>query len=225
MSKFKIDNIHNIPVNQYIINIDDTDAYSYKQDKIISDILNNTIGKSYKCAILYVVINPKNADKSSLKPKIYQFLTDSDGNIFKIFHESLTISVYDNSGIDKEISEIKNDVSDLRKYISGASGLTGVYETTGVSGATSISDVSGATGLTGLYETTSVSGLTSISNVSGATGLTGSYETTSVSELTSIANVSGASGLTGSYETSDASGRTGLTGSYETTGVSGVTGN
>ena len=137
MSSFNTNNIHNIPVNQYIINIDDTTVYGYTQDKII-DILNNTIGTSYKCAILYVVINP-DPNKSSLKPKIYQFLTDSDGNIFKIFHESLRINVYDNSGIDKEISEIKNDVSDLRQYISGTTGLTG-YETTnetsGVSGVT-----------------------------------------------------------------------------------------
>lgn len=188
MSKFNANNIYNIPVNQYIINIDDTDAYSYKQDKIISDILNKTIGTSYKCAILYVVINPENADKSSLKPKIYQFLTDSDGNIFKIFHESLTISVYDNSGIDKEISEIKNDVSDLRQYISGATSLSELDETINASGLTSIADISGATGLTGLYETTSVYGLTSIADISGVTSVTGSYETTSVSGLTSIAN-------------------------------------
>lgn len=134
MSNFKIDNIHNIPVNQYIINIDDTTVYGKTQDNII-DILNNTIGTSYKCAILYVVINP-DPNKSSLKPKIYQFLTDSTGNIFKIFHESLRINVYDNSGIDKEISEIKNDVSDLRQYISGTTGLTGSYEITGVSGVT-----------------------------------------------------------------------------------------
>ena len=85
MSSFNTNNIHNIPVNQYIINIDDTTVYGYTQDKIIN-ILNNTIGTSYKCAILYVVINP-DPNKSSLKPKIYQFLTDSDGNIFKIFHE------------------------------------------------------------------------------------------------------------------------------------------
>lgn len=134
MSNFKIDNIHNIPVNQYIINIDDTIVYGKTQDNII-DILNNTIGTSYKCAILYVVINP-DPNKSSLKPKIYQFLTDSTGNIFKIFHESLRINVYDNSGIDKEISEIKNDVSDLRQYISGITGLSISYETSGISGVT-----------------------------------------------------------------------------------------
>ena len=134
MSNFKIDNIHNIPVNQYIINIDDTIVYGKTQDNII-DILNNTIGTSYKCAILYVVINP-DPNKSSLKPKIYQFLTDSTGNIFKIFHESLRINVYDNSGIDKEISDIKNDVSDLRQYISGATGLSVSYETSGISGVT-----------------------------------------------------------------------------------------